>query len=81
MEGLARVVAAEGKLAWAVQVWGAAAVLREVTDVTILPFEHADYECSIVATRFQMGEEAFAAAWMQGYAMTPGQALATQGST
>jgi DNA-binding CsgD family transcriptional regulator len=77
--GLGEVVAAQRKLAWAAQLWGAADTLRDAIGVPIPPIELADYERTLSAARVHLGERAFAAAWSQGRAMTPGQALAAQG--
>jgi predicted ATPase/DNA-binding CsgD family transcriptional regulator len=77
--GLGEVVAAQHKLAWAAQLWGAADVLRDALEVPIPPVELADYERSLSAARVHLGERAFAAAWTQGRAMTPQQALVAQG--
>src|SRR5438874_1867400 len=71
--------AAQQKLAWAAQLWGTADALRDAIGVPIPPVELADYERSLSATRVHLGERAFAAAWSQGRAMTPEQALAAQG--
>jgi predicted ATPase/DNA-binding CsgD family transcriptional regulator len=76
---LGEVVAAQQKLAWAAQLWGAAEALRDAIGVPIQPVERADYERSLSAARVHLGERAFAAAWAQGRAMTPEQALAAQG--
>jgi predicted ATPase/DNA-binding CsgD family transcriptional regulator len=77
--GLGEVVAAQQKLAWAAQLWGAADALRDAIGVPIPPVELADYERSLSAARVHLGERAFAAAWAQGRAMTPEQAVAAQG--
>ncbi|TMC84498.1 MAG: tetratricopeptide repeat protein, partial [Chloroflexi bacterium] len=77
--GLGEVVAAQRQLAWAAQLWGAADTLRDAIGVPIPPVELADYERTLSAARVHLGERAFAAAWAQGRAMTPGQALAAQG--
>jgi DNA-binding NarL/FixJ family response regulator len=76
---LGEVVAAQQKLAWAAQLWGAADALRDALGVPIPPVELADYERSFSAARVHLGERAFAAAWAQGRSMTPEQALAAQG--
>jgi predicted ATPase/DNA-binding CsgD family transcriptional regulator len=76
---LGEVVAAQHKLAWAAQLWGAAEVLRDAFSVPIPLAQRADYERSLSAARVHLGERAFAAAWAQGRAMTPEQALAAQG--
>jgi DNA-binding NarL/FixJ family response regulator len=77
--GVGEVVAAQHKLAWAAQLWGAADALRDALGVPIPPVERADYERSLSAARVHLGERAFAAAWAQGRAMTPQRALAAQG--
>src|SRR5712691_7809549 len=77
--GLGEVVAAQQKLAWAAQIWAAAEALRDALGVPIPPVELADYERSLSAARVHLGERAFTAAWAQGRAMTPEQALAAQG--
>jgi predicted ATPase/DNA-binding CsgD family transcriptional regulator len=78
LEGLAGVVAAQGELAWAVQLWGAAKALREAIGVPIPPVYHAEYEQLVATARTQLGEKAFATAWAQGRMMTPEQALTVQ---
>ena len=78
--GLGEVVAARHKLAWAAQLWGAADAVRDALGgVPIPPVELADYERSLSAARVHLGERAFAAAWSQGRAMTPQQALEARG--
>ena len=76
---LGEVVAAQQKLAWAAQLWGAAEALRDAFGVPIPLFQRADYERSLSAARVHLGERAFAAAWAQGRSMTPEQALAAKG--
>src|SRR5207249_4961166 len=77
--GLGEVVAAEQKLAWAAQLWGAAEAIREAVGIPIQPVDLADYDRSLSAARIHLGERAFAAAWAQGRSMTPEQALAAKG--
>jgi predicted ATPase len=69
LEGLARVVATQGALRWAAQLWGAAEALREAIDVPRLPVDRVVYEQAVGAARAQLGEEAFAAAWQEGWMM------------
>jgi len=78
LEELARLVVAQGELAWAAQLWGAAEVLREDNKVPLPPEERASYEQAVAAARVQLGEEGFARAWAEGRAMTPEQVLATK---
>jgi DNA-binding CsgD family transcriptional regulator len=79
LEGLAGVVAAQGELAWAGQLWGAAEALREAKGVPVLPIYRAEYEQMVSSAREALGEQAFAAAWVQGRTMTPKEARAVQG--
>ena len=72
---IAEVVAGQGEGAWAVRLWGAAASLRERLGIPLPPAFHAAYEGAFAATRTQLGEKDFAAAWAQGRMMTPEQAL------
>jgi len=76
---LGEVVAAQQKLAWAAQLWGAAETLRDAFHIPIPLAQRADYERSLTAARVHLGERAFSAAWSQGRAMTPEQALAARG--
>jgi predicted ATPase/serine/threonine protein kinase/DNA-binding CsgD family transcriptional regulator len=78
LEGLAVVVAAQGELVWAVRLWGAAEVHRELIGVPLPPVDHAAYQYSIAAARFKLGDKTFTAAWAEGRNMTPGQALTAQ---
>ena len=72
-------VAIQGDKAGAAQLWGLAEAQREAMGTPISPVERASYEFSVSSARTQLGEEAFATAWAEGRAMTPGQALAAQG--
>ncbi len=79
LEGLAGVAAAQGELAWAAQLWGAAQALREAFGAPLPPVERADYERVVAAAREQLEERSFTAAWDQGRRMTPEQALIAPG--
>jgi predicted ATPase/class 3 adenylate cyclase/DNA-binding CsgD family transcriptional regulator len=78
LEGLAQIVALQGEQLWAARLWGAASALREAIHTPLPPAERADYERSVAAARSSLGEKDFVAAWAQGRAMTPEQALAAQ---
>jgi predicted ATPase len=78
LEELARLVVAQGELAWAAQLWGAAEVLREATEVPLPPKKWARYEQAVAAARTQLGEEDFARAWAVGRTMSPEQVLAAK---
>jgi ATP/maltotriose-dependent transcriptional regulator MalT len=79
VEGLAVVAAAQGETTWAVRLWAAAAALRDSLGTPLPPVYRANYECSVAATRAQLGEQAFVMAWAEGHGMTWEQALATRG--
>ncbi len=75
--GLAKVAAAKAQPERAARLFGASAHwLNPAVDLEARPRE--DYERAMENLRAQLGEEAFAAAWEQGLAMTPEQALAEQ---
>lgn len=60
----------------AVQLFGAAEVLREVATTPLPPYRRADHDRDIAAARTQLDEAAFAAAWAEGRAMGMEQAVA-----
>jgi DNA-binding NarL/FixJ family response regulator len=66
---------------WAARLWGAAEVVREVSEMPIPPVERTAYECAVAAIRTQLGEKAFASAWAEGRTLSPEQAVAAQGRT
>jgi predicted ATPase/class 3 adenylate cyclase/DNA-binding CsgD family transcriptional regulator len=79
LEGLAAAVAAQGNQVWAAHLWGAAEALREAIGMPIPPVERVPYHRAVAAARAQLGEQAFAAAWVGGRTLSPEQALATPG--
>ena len=79
LEGLACLAATEGESIWGAHLWGAAESLREVIGAPLLPIERDDYARSVAAARIQSGDKAFAAAWMEGRAMSSERALAILG--
>jgi predicted ATPase/DNA-binding CsgD family transcriptional regulator len=78
LEGLAKVVAAQGELVWAARLWGAAETLRDALGTPIFPIHRAEYEHIVTTVRDALGTRAFTAAWAEGRQMTPEQALAAQ---
>jgi predicted ATPase/class 3 adenylate cyclase len=76
LEGWASVVARQEKCAWAARLWGAAESLRERCGIPLPPDEREYYEPAVAAARTHLGEQAFAAAWAEGRAMTLEQVLA-----
>jgi predicted ATPase/class 3 adenylate cyclase/DNA-binding CsgD family transcriptional regulator/predicted Ser/Thr protein kinase len=79
--GLAKVAAAEGQSRRAARLFGTAETLFDLRDMHLNSIERAAYEQAVAAAHAQLGEQAFAAAWAEGRAMSPeqAQALATQG--
>ena len=76
LEDLAAVAASLGRSQRAARLSGSAEALREAIDAPIPPSRRADYERNVVETRAALGQEAFAAAWAEGRAMSLEQALA-----
>jgi predicted ATPase/DNA-binding CsgD family transcriptional regulator len=76
LERLACIVVVQGETAWAAQLWGVAETLRDGMGAPITPLERPFYEKMVAEARTQLGEQAFAAAWIQGKSMSPEQALA-----
>jgi len=62
--------------ACAARLLGAAQALRSAAGVDLNPLQHPLHEDAVAATRAALGEEAFAAAWAEGQAMTLEQAVA-----
>lgn len=79
VEGLAAVVASQGQLAWAAQLWGAAETIRETIGSPLPPIMQPMYTQMLNMARFGMGEQAWAIAWAEGKAMTLEQVLAVHG--
>jgi ATP/maltotriose-dependent transcriptional regulator MalT len=78
LEGLGEVVAAQGEPALAVRLWGEAEALRQAIAAPMAPINCATYERAVAAARHDLGEKAFATAWVEGRSMTTVQALPTQ---
>ena len=66
LEGLGAVEAGQGEPLQAARLWGTAEALREAIGVLMYPVYLADYEQAVDAARTELGEEAFATAWVQG---------------
>ena len=79
LERLAVVVVAQGEHAWAARLFSVAASLRENCCIPAWPIECADYEPAVVAAHSNLGEQAFAAAWVEGRSMTFEQVLTEAG--
>jgi predicted ATPase/DNA-binding XRE family transcriptional regulator len=78
LQGLAAVAASEGELARAARLWGAAETLLETTE--IISYAHAPdrslYQRQVAAARARLDDAAWEAAWAEGRAMMPQQAVA-----
>ncbi len=70
------VVAAQGRMAEAAWLWGAAEGLCAQLLAPLPPTERAPMARQMAAARAALGEEAFTLAWEEGRAMTPEQAVA-----
>jgi predicted ATPase/DNA-binding SARP family transcriptional activator len=75
LEGLAAVAAGEGQPIRASRLFAAAAALWESDGRPLAPIDHLRYESRRAAVRAALGEGAFAAAWEEGRAMTPDEAV------
>ncbi len=69
LEGLAAAVFQEQPV-WAARLWGAAEHLRETIGGSISALIQTVYEPFLAAARARLGEDAFAAAWAEGRALT-----------
>ena len=78
LEGLGMVALALKLPAWAAQLWGAAAQLRESVRTPMPLLDRADYTRAEMEARQQLGEVRFAVLYAQGRVMTPMQALASR---
>lgn len=76
LESLAAVVAMRDDHRRAARLFGAGEALREEIGASILPYHRPDYDHAVTVARAGMGEEAFAAAWAEGKAMTLDEAVA-----
>jgi len=79
LEGLAHVAGSRKHFARAVHICGASAALRDAIGAPLPENERADYDTLVTAARAALGDEAFAAAWTTGQAMTLDQAVAYAG--
>jgi non-specific serine/threonine protein kinase len=75
LEGLADVAAADDQPERAARLFGAAEALRGVLGAPLPPGDRARYDCCVAVTRAALGEEAFAAAWAAGRALSLNQAV------
>lgn len=75
LDALAGLAAAQGQAGRAARLYGAAAALHDALGWPLPPEERADHDRTVAAARAALGDEAFAAAWAEGRAMTRKQAF------
>jgi len=76
LEGVAAVAAARGRPERATRLAGAAAALRQRDGMPPDPDGRVDDERTVFAARVALGDDAFAAVWAEGQALSPEQAVA-----
>jgi predicted ATPase/DNA-binding SARP family transcriptional activator len=76
LERLAEVGAAQGRPRRAAGLFGAAAALRATIGAPLPPASRAAYDHHVAALREKLGEAGFAAAWVEGRAMSLERAVA-----
>jgi predicted ATPase/class 3 adenylate cyclase/Tfp pilus assembly protein PilF len=75
LTGLVVVALAQAQFERAARFFGVVEELREATGVPLPPADRAEHERSVAAVRTALGEEAFAAAWAEGRAMSLEEAI------
>ncbi|MBS1253930.1 MAG: putative HTH-type transcriptional regulator [Anaerolineales bacterium] len=75
LEGFGHLAAAGGRPARAVRLFTAAEGTRQVAGAPLSPVDRPEYQRSLTAARTRLDEDAFAAAWGEGRAMTLEQAI------
>jgi hypothetical protein len=76
LEGMALALGAQGQMAQAARLLGAAGAARERFSMPLPPPDRAVYDQSLAAIRGALGEEAWAAAWEAGRATALAAAIA-----
>src|SRR5262249_48756778 len=69
LAGLAGVVGVVGDRERAARLFGAVEALLNAIGATLAPTDQANYECNVGIVRAGLSEDAFAAAWAEGWAM------------
>jgi predicted ATPase/DNA-binding CsgD family transcriptional regulator len=75
LELLAAAVSMRGDHRRAAILFGAAEALRDAVGAFVLPLYRAEYDRGLAAARAGLNEATFSAAWSEGRAMTPGEAI------
>jgi len=76
LEGVAAVAATGGQPGRAARLLGAAAAARAAAGTPLWLPDRADHDRTMAAARAALGDDAFAAAWAEGQALSPEQAVA-----
>jgi hypothetical protein len=76
LDGMARLAAAAGHFERAARLFGASQSLLSAAERRLDGPEAATFEAALAATRAQLDQAAFAAAWAEGQAMPLEQAVA-----
>jgi predicted ATPase/DNA-binding CsgD family transcriptional regulator len=80
LEGIGEIALAQGQAAWAVRLFACAAALRTSdTYQNTIGIEQSLYEHLLSEAKTRLGEETFAALWLEGQNLTTEQVLAVQG--
>jgi DNA-binding NarL/FixJ family response regulator len=75
LELLAAAVSMQGDYRRAALLFGAAEALREAVSAFVLPLYRAEYDRGVAVASAGLDESTFAAAWSEGRAMTPAEAV------
>ncbi len=76
LEGAAALFSQQGKRLQAVRLFGALDEQYQPGRLSLPLHAREEHEQALASARLGLGEEAFAAAWQEGQAMTPAQAVA-----
>jgi hypothetical protein len=75
LEGLARVAHRQGRLEEAIRLWAVTQAQREALGTPLWPVGRLAYERDLATLRAALGQEAFAAEWAAGRALTLDEAI------
>ncbi|GCE46099.1 putative ATPase [Thermosporothrix hazakensis] len=75
LERLGEIAIEEQQTVRAVQLWGAAATIRETIQAPIPPIELKPYQEAVAKARQQLGDEQFESIWASGQKKTPAELL------
>src|SRR5262249_34525659 len=70
LEGLAAVAVAQAQPERAARLFGAAEALREAMGAPLPPADRPEHARAVASARTALGDEAFAAAWVEGRALS-----------